>query len=66
MNQGSLATLDPDSVDAEMIAEMARRTYVAYAMKYSLIFVASAPLLIAYPFVQKYFVTGVMIGSVKG
>ena len=45
---------------------MARRTYVAYSMKYALIFIASAPLLIAYPFVQKHFVTGIMIGSVKG
>ena len=35
-------------------------------MKYSLIVVSSIPLLIAYPFVQKFFVKGVMIGSVKG
>ena len=35
-------------------------------MKYALIFISSAPLLIAYPFVQKYFVKGVMIGAVKG
>lgn len=35
-------------------------------MKYALVFIVSAPLLIAYPFVQKYFVKGVMVGSVKG
>ena len=35
-------------------------------MKYSLIIVASLPVLIMYPFVQKYFVKGVMIGSIKG
>ena len=35
-------------------------------MKYALIVLSSAPLLIAYPFVQKYFVKGVTIGSVKG
>ena len=35
-------------------------------MKYSLIVVSSAPILCAYPFVQKYFEKGVMIGSVKG
>ncbi|MBO5069326.1 MAG: hypothetical protein J6C37_03060 [Roseburia sp.] len=28
--------------------------------------IASLPMLIAYPFVQKYFVKGVMVGSVKG
>ena len=35
-------------------------------MKYALIIVASAPVIIMYPFVQKYFVKGVTIGSVKG
>lgn len=45
---------------------LARRAYLAYTMKYGLIFIASAPLLIAYPFVQKYFVQGAMIGSLKG
>ena len=39
---------------------------IATLMKYSLIIVASVPVLIAYPFVQKYFVKGVMIGSLKG
>ena len=39
---------------------------MAQTMKYSLVFIASAPLLAAYPFVQKYFVKGVMIGSLKG
>ena len=35
-------------------------------MKYSLIIVSSVPVLIMYPLVQKHFVKGVMIGSVKG
>ena len=35
-------------------------------LKYSLIVVASAPILCLYPFLQKYFVQGVMIGSLKG
>lgn len=35
-------------------------------LKYSLIVVASAPVLIIYPFVQRHFVKGVMIGSLKG
>lgn len=35
-------------------------------LKYSLIVVATAPILCIYPFVQKYFVKGVMIGSLKG
>ena len=40
--------------------------YLAEQMKYSLIVLASLPLLIAYPFVQRYFVKGVMIGAIKG
>ena len=35
-------------------------------VKYCAIIVSTLPLLLAYPFVQKYFVTGVMIGSIKG
>ena len=35
-------------------------------MRYGLIVVSSVPMLILYPFVQKYFVQGVMIGALKG
>ncbi len=35
-------------------------------LKYSLIVISSVPLMIAYPFVQKHFIKGVMLGSVKG
>ena len=47
-------------------AVVALKLQMAQVMKYSLIVVSSIPLLIAYPFVQKFFVKGVMIGSVKG
>ena len=52
--------------DTEAVVAAAQRAYMAEAMKYAIIFIASAPLLCAYPFVQKYFVKGIMIGSVKG
>lgn len=48
------------------VAEDSDRVYLNELLKYSLIIVASAPLLIAYPFVQRFFVKGVMIGSIKG
>ncbi|MEG0902027.1 MAG: carbohydrate ABC transporter permease, partial [Clostridia bacterium] len=35
-------------------------------IQYAVTVVSSLPILIPYPFVQKYFVKGVMIGSVKG
>lgn len=54
-------TLDPDAVYA-----LTRRAYLAETMKYALILVSSLPMLILYPFVQKYFVKGMMIGAVKG
>ena len=51
------------SLSAEVQATMEKRAEV---MKYSLIVVASLPMMILYPFIQKYFVRGVMIGAVKG
>ena len=47
-------------------AEKARQMRVAEVIKYCSIIVSSIPLLVAYPFVQKSFVKGVMIGSIKG
>ena len=45
---------------------MADKIKMAEAIKYSVIVVSSVPVLIIYPFVQKHFVKGVMIGAVKG
>ncbi|MDT4761050.1 carbohydrate ABC transporter permease [Sphaerochaeta sp. PS] len=53
------------SMGADMVA-MARRQGMADVMKYALIVISSAPLLMIYPFVQKHFVKGVMLGSIKG
>ena len=35
-------------------------------VKYCTIIVSSAPMLVIYPFVMKYFKSGVMVGSIKG
>lgn len=45
---------------------MAEKIKMAEAIKYSAIVISSIPMLILYPFVQKYFVKGVMIGAIKG
>lgn len=58
-----------NQLDLEMIndvQEHASKIGLAEKLKYSLILVASLPVLIIYPFVQKHFVKGVMIGSLKG
>jgi multiple sugar transport system permease protein/putative aldouronate transport system permease protein len=35
-------------------------------LKYALIVVSSVPIILVYPFIQKYFIKGIMIGSLKG
>jgi putative aldouronate transport system permease protein len=58
-----------NNVDAAMmtdIQDMVRRQNLRELLKYSLIVVATVPILLVYPFVQKHFVKGVLIGSVKG
>lgn len=59
-------TMTKEFITEEMRKEQARREALANMMKYSLIIISSIPMLIVYPFVQKHFVKGVMIGSVKG
>ena len=49
--------------DIQSTAEMSK---VAELLKYATIVVSSLPLLIMYPFFQKYFDQGIMVGSVKG
>lgn len=49
--------------EAELMAEMAKR---AELVKYCVIIVATLPMMILYPRLQKFFEKGVMIGSVKG
>jgi putative aldouronate transport system permease protein len=58
-----------NQIDASMIMseeDLVARQGLEDLLKYSLIMVATAPVLIIYPFAQKYFVRGVMIGAIKG
>ena len=52
-----------DVSDAQVVEKLAT---AADLMKYSLIIVSTLPMLILYPFLQKFFQKGVMIGSIKG
>ncbi|OAS18004.1 carbohydrate ABC transporter permease [Paenibacillus oryzisoli] len=59
-----LNSIDPTMV--KDVKELADRQGLKELLKYSLIVVASAPVLMLYPFVQKHFVKGLLIGSLKG
>lgn len=59
-------TFDPSQMTGISPDEIARMQLLADKLKYALIIVASIPPLVAYPFVQKHFVKGMMIGSLKG
>lgn len=58
----SAATSDAntDPTAAQALAKMSE------VLKYSVIVVSTIPIICMYPFIQKYFVQGVMIGSIKG
>lgn len=58
MSMANMQGLDAAAMEAKM--------QLAQTLKYSVIIVSTVPVLCIYPFIQKYFVKGVMIGSVKG
>jgi ABC-type glycerol-3-phosphate transport system permease component len=55
--QDEMEVSDENAIMAMMLAE---------SIKYGIIIVASVPVLILYPFVQKHYVRGVMVGAIKG
>ena len=59
---GQSMAADTD-IDPEMQQKMEKMVSI---IKYAFIVISTAPIMCVYPFIQKYFVKGVMIGSVKG
>ena len=57
---------DSNTITAEQAELMALQARIAELVKYVIIIVATLPVMIIYPFLQKYFVRGVMLGSIKG
>lgn len=60
------AALSQAATSAAARAALREKQELIDVMKYSLIIISSVPVLVLYPFIQKHFVKGVMIGSVKG
>ena len=48
------------------VTSMAEESYTRELVKYCTVVVSTVPILVIYPFLQRYFVKGVMIGAVKG
>lgn len=61
----NILILNTTSSSMDAIA-MAERQRLADLLKYCLVVVATVPVLLIYPFVQRYFVKGMLIGSIKG
>lgn len=58
-----LDSTNMEQLDISTLVALEERRNV---MKYAVIVVASVPVMIIYPFVQKFFVKGIMVGAVKG
>lgn len=53
-------------VSGDMAVSLAEQTRLAAIIKYAIMIVSTLPIIVVYPFLQKYFVKGVMVGSIKG
>lgn len=60
-----LAQPDP-ALGADMMEDWVRMQMEIEMLKYALVVVASVPILILYPMIQKHFAQGIMVGSIKG
>lgn len=65
MSAASIADL-LHSGNSDLAMQMQKKQELAMSLKYTSIIAGIIPMMIAYPFVQKYFVKGVMVGAIKG
>jgi putative aldouronate transport system permease protein len=58
--------LNDDTTRSESLEIAEAMDYYRPLVRYAVIIISTAPILVVYPFIQKYFTKGVMIGSIKG
>lgn len=61
LSENQIGNLDPNAGQITI-----DNLYKVEGMKYGVIILSTLPMLIIYPFIQKYFVNGVLVGSIKG
>ena len=67
INQANLTSVAGQSIESlQREGEMAAQTYTAESIRMAVMIVVIVPIICIYPFLQKYFVKGIMIGSIKG
>ena len=64
-SQAATAMLS-NTADAEAAMELYAQQEAANQIKYGVIVVSTLPMMMVYPWLQRFFAKGVMIGSVKG
>jgi putative aldouronate transport system permease protein len=61
-----LIQANTDQMQGNMDLSIQKHLMEAEAIKYAIVIVANLPVLLLYPFLQKYFVKGIMVGAIKG
>lgn len=67
MNEANAELAEKFADDTAVLVDAAgMTTYTSTSIQYAFVMLLTIPILVAYPFVQKYFVKGMLVGSVKG
>ena len=61
-----LASMDNKRLNQETINQLGKQRIYTRSMQMSIVILTTLPILCVYPFLQKFFVKGIMIGSIKG
>lgn len=66
INKANLTSVSGMDQSSQMAGTLAVQTFTAETIRMATMIVVVVPIILVYPFLQKYFVKGIMIGSIKG